>query len=248
MNFNTFSMNAKVGYNQVDSSGRLKVLSAIQLLEEAAIENCYAINRNVFTLLQEGYGWVLRGGSIQFLRYPSYADSITIATWISKWTIFQGFREFIVLNARKEKCVKATTVWAYIDVTNRRPVPIPEVFKEKWEYSQQKAIEASLLKRPLEISGESVSETFNIRRTDIDSNKHVHNVRYLEWVLEAVPLEYYSENELESVEGAFLQEARFEDQIEVRVKKVNEGELMHNVIRKSDAEVLATGRSRWKKK
>ncbi|HPR87798.1 MAG TPA: thioesterase, partial [bacterium] len=248
MEFNTFSTDVKVGYNQVDSSGHLKALSAIQLLEEAAIENCSSIDRNVFTLLQEGYGWVLRGGAIQYIRYPSYADSLIIKTWISKWTILQGFREFVVLDSRKETCVRATTGWAFIDVNKRRPVPIPDVFKEKWAYCQEKAFAAPLLKRPLPISEKFISEAFHIRRTDIDSNKHVHNVRYAEWVLETIPIEYDVKYQMESLEGAFLQEARFEDLIEVRVEKVNETELIHNVIRKGDNAVLTTGHSRWQKK
>lgn len=248
VDFIPFRMNMRVGYNQVDNTGHLRVLSTIQFLEEAAIENCYSIDRSVLTLLREGYGWVLRGGSIQFSRYPMYADYVTIETWISKWTTFQGFREFVMFDAGMEACVKATTVWAYIDLKNRRPVPIPEAFKEKWEFDDSRALEANLIKKPLEVPNELMSETFSIRRTDIDGNLHVNNVRYLEWVLETVPLEYYADNELESVEGAFLKEARFEDQIEVRIGKVGETELIHNVIRKCNGEVLATGRSKWKKK
>lgn len=185
---------------------------------------------------------------MRFYRYPRYADSVMIETWISKWTAFQGFREFIMFDARREACVKATTAWAFIDLKNRRPVPIPEVFKEKWEFDNTKAIEAIIIKKPLEIPNKLMSETFNIRRTDIDGNLHVNNVRYLEWVLETVPLAYYADNELESVEGAFLKEARYEDQIEVGIGKVSETELIHNVVRKCNGEVLATGHSRWRRK
>ena len=248
MDFIPFKMSAKVGYNQVDNTGQLRVLSTIQILEEAAIENCYSIGRDVLALLQEGYGWVLRGGSIRFDRYPSYADSILIETWISKWTTFQGFREFVMLDAGGEECVKATTAWAFIDLNSRRPVPIPEDFRERWEFDGSKALEAALMKKPLEVPSKILSETFSIRRTDIDGNLHVNNVRYLEWVLETVPHEFYAENELESVEGAFLKEARFEDQIEVRIGKAGETELIHNVTRKCNGEVLATGRSRWRRR
>lgn len=241
-----YSTHFKIGYGHVDRLGHVRPAALIQLLEEAAIENCDAIGRNVFDLLAEGYGWVLRGGSLKMLSYPRYRESVRVDTWISKWTPCQGVREFEVLTGRGEVCAVATSLWAYIDLGSRRPRPVPDVFRREWQFDERRAVDAEFIKRPLEIGDPCISAPLGVRRFDIDSNNHVHNVRYLEWVLETIPAEYFEARRLESVEGAFLREALPADEVVVAVGTLGPDALAHNVVRKADGIVLATGRSKWR--
>lgn len=242
-----FSTKTKVSYNQVDPHGRIRNIALMQMLEEAAIEHCVAIERDVFTLLDEGFGWVLLSGALHFNEYPRYNHSIITDTWISGWTRYQGIREFLLKGEDGRIFTRATTKWAYVDARKRRIVPIAESFKIGWPRKEKRALECRFIKRPLEMPAGYSTENYAVRRHDIDSNRHVHNVRYLEWVLETVPEEYFDGRELESVEGSFIHEAHLNDTIQVQAGIVSDNELVHNVVRRSDGEVLSTGRSCWRK-
>ena len=50
------------------------------------------------------------------------------------------------------------------------------------------------------------SKVFNIRYSDIDSNKHVNNVKYVEWGLEVIPVEVITNYELKRVKVDFEKE------------------------------------------
>ncbi len=245
MDSKAYTVSSNIGYNQVDKDGLVRSISTVQLFEEAAIEHCYEINRNVFDLLKEGYGWVLRSGSIGFQFYPCYGEKVKTTTWISRWSPFQGVREFLLTNEEEQICAKATSLWAYIDMEKRRPSLIPEVFRKEWYFDSRRAMDTIFVKHPIDIPPNSLQKSFHIRRQDIDSNNHVHNGKYLEWIMEIVPERFYTEKRIKTMEGAFLQEAGKTDQITVEVGIKNEHELVHNVIRIQDGAILATGRSEW---
>lgn len=246
MDSTVFSSQTTISYSQVDPFGCARSIALMQLLEEAAIGHCQAIDRDVFVLLSEGFGWILRSGSLRFLKYPRYRDFVRIDTWVSHWTPFRGVREFVLVGNNGDIYAKASTLWAYIDIERRRPVPIPEVFRARWPVDNTRAVNARFIKGQLELPKRYTTETFDVRRHDIDSNNHVHNVRYLEWVLETVPEEYFHGRVLDSVDGTFIQEAHLDEQILVQAGSLGEVELVHNVVRRSDGEVLSTGRSKWR--
>ena len=241
-----YRYDTRIAYNQVDPSGKARSIAMMELLQEAAIEHCSDIGMDVFTLLSRRRGWMLRAGNLDLSRYPRYGEALRIDTWLSKWTAFTGTREFVLYTQKKEELARATTLWAYVDTEARRPVPVDPVFKERWQFSDLRAISRGFTKRPLTIPASHTTELFTVRRHDIDSNEHVHNVRYLEWVLESVPESYYHGQELITIDGSFIQEARPQDTILVQAGRVSDRELVHNVIRKTTGEVLSTGRSVWR--
>lgn len=246
MNEDIFSTEMQIRYNQVDPFGRARNIALMNLLEEAAIEHCHSIDRDVFALLEEGLGWVLHAGSLEFAQYPRYRDTVKIRTWISEWNRLRGIREFKITDSRGTPLVNASTEWVFVDIHRRRPVSIPDEFRVLWPETGERALDAPFFKKPLSLPKNYTTEMFEVRRHDIDSNHHVHNVRYLEWVLETVPEEFFHRRVLESINGTFIREAHLNDQILVQAGKISNSELVHNVVRRSDGEVLSTGRSKWR--
>jgi medium-chain acyl-[acyl-carrier-protein] hydrolase len=248
MDTSPYRYDTKIAYNQVDPHGNTRVIALMELLQEAAIEHCSAIGMDVFRLLEDNEGWVLRAGVLDFDLYPRYGDHLHIATWISKWTAFTGTREFRLMNADDTVIATATTLWAYVDTEKKRPTPVAKAFKDEWAFAPERAVDEPFIKRPLPIPTVHTTTLFDVRRHDIDSNKHVHDVRYLEWVLESVPEEYFENYLLARIDGSFIHEARLGDSILVQAGALDQTHLVHNVVRKDTGEVLSTGRSTWRKR
>lgn len=239
-------MERRISYNQVDPLGRTRNIALMGLLEDAAVEHCFSIDRDVFTLLEEGFGWVLHAGVLKFYHYPRHRDSIKIKTWISQWQRIRGIREFVIEDSAGNILVKASTQWVYLSIERRRPIPVPELYKVKWPAISRRTLDADFIKRPFPLPRHYTTEMFHVRRHDIDSNNHVHNNRYLEWVLETVPEAFFHNRILDFVNGTFMREAELEDQILVQAGIVSKNKLVHNVVRRSDGEVLSTGYSCWR--
>jgi medium-chain acyl-[acyl-carrier-protein] hydrolase len=243
-----YSTWAKIKYNQVNPVGRMRNISLIQLLEEAAIEHCAAIGKDVFTLQNEGFGWVLLAGSLQIGSYPRYNEKVKTDTWISKWSSYRGIREFRMTGEEGQLFAKGTTQWTYADLRKKRPSPVAQEFLERWPVRDERVSTRPFLKRSLDLPSSSQKEVFTARRHDIDSNNHVHNGRYLQWVIETIPEDYYEGKLLTFLEGKFMHSARLNNLIEVHAGYKKKNELIHNVIRQSDGAILATGRSQWRER
>ncbi len=59
------------------------------------------------------------------------------------------------------------------------------------------------------------SKEFEVRYSDLDSNKHVNNSKYLTWALETLPVEYMRDYFLEKVRIAYLREILYGDSVRV---------------------------------
>ena len=84
-----------------------------------------------------------------------------------------------------------------------------------------------------------------VRQSDLDVNRHVNNVCYLDWALEAVPTTFREANRLTEIDLAFKAESVFGDTILSTVGHGEHGTLEHQLARESDGRVLAWVRTWW---
>ena len=60
--------------------------------------------------------------------------------------------------------------------------------------------------------------SFEVRNSDIDLNHHVNNVKYAQWILDALPIEILRTGaNLVGYEVNFLAEAKIGDQIKIQI-------------------------------
>ena len=84
--------NFELRYFEMNKYGEASQTTILSMLEETAAEHCYHIGHCLYSLEKENIGWVLLSGVIDMARYPKYKEYITIRTWVSKYTLFKGYR------------------------------------------------------------------------------------------------------------------------------------------------------------
>ena len=72
------------------------------------------------------------------------------------------------------------------------------------------------------IESEDISKEFNVRYSDIDSNGHVNNVKYIEWAIESVPVDVVKEYQLERVKVIFEKETTYGNKVNVVSQILNQ--------------------------
>ena len=79
---------------------------------------------------------------------------------------------------------------------------------------------------------------------DLDMNGHVNNVRYIEWVLNSLPLEFHQTHILTALEVNYLAEAVYGHAVSIASAESEPHHYVHAV--KAGDQDLFRARSRWK--
>lgn len=242
----------EVHYYEVNFYQELTPPAFLNYLEETAIAHSEAVGYGVSRLKEQGYGWVLSQWQIHFEQYPQLGEKIKIKTWPSHFERFYGYREFLVFDEQDKVIARANSLWIFLNLQKRRPARIPQEICEAYSIFPEKVLSnpfpesISLQANPLE---QGVQSEFIVRRSDIDTNDHVNNTKYLEWVLETVPEDVYRDYRMVSLEVIYKKECTFGQKVLALTQQMegkDQDKLFLHQIRESDAgQDFALARTQW---
>jgi medium-chain acyl-[acyl-carrier-protein] hydrolase len=236
-------------YFEMDQNGGASPYTILTLLEEAAAEHCLSMKKSLFDLFNQNIGWVLLSGYMQMERYPIYKEKIIIKTWISKYSTIKGIRENLIFDEQGTIIGRAKGLWLFYDIKRRMPVRIFDDIKEKWSFFPEESIRYDVSKKIEAIDSAQYKKNFLVHRYDMDSNKHVNNLRYLQWLIETIPNEIIDNCFLYSIDGRFVGEAQYGHRIESLTENENDTlKFIHTIKDLDTARVCSTGKTVWKKR
>jgi medium-chain acyl-[acyl-carrier-protein] hydrolase len=236
-------------YSEMDGRGEATPVAMLGLMEEAAFTHCEETGWSVPKLLDAGYGWILLRGGLEMAAYPEYGKRFTIETWCSETRRFYGAREYRIKAQDGTVLGWARSLWVFYGLERRRPVPVLDDIVKAWAPD---GVEAG----PMELGevgfpGAPAAELlprFEVRRSDIDTNGHVHNLNYLSWALEALPQDLRDGAYLSSLRGHYRREVTLGSTISAAFEAVDEqGGCAHGVFAQNGSEryLAAAAQSRW---
>jgi len=246
---NYFDKQFELRYFEMNKFGEASSTTILTLLEETAADHCYSINHSLYDLEKQNVGWVLLSGIMQMDRYPAYKEKITIRTWLSAYSTVKGFRENIIYDEQGRVIGKAKGLWLFFDINKRRPIPIFDVFKEKWSFCKEECIQYDVTKKIAAIDSSIHTKEFKVGRFDVDTNQHVNNIRYLQWLMESISEEISDNLYLSVIDGRFIAEAQLADIIiSFFEKDINDNSYIHTIKTQGNNKVCATAKTIWKKR
>lgn len=196
-------------------------------------------------MLPNNRAWVLARLSIQMNAYPGPQETIKIQTWIHDIGALLTTRKFNILNQEEQKIGEASSSWVAMDLQSRRPLRLSQFLKS--DYVQQQP--DHLLPPPPKLSpiqDHDSAQTFKVAYSDLDLNKHVYSIRYLQWILDSLPLSSFSNAIIKQLDINYLSESFYNDEIKVLSREVNPNEdhfLIKNAANQKD---IITARLQWK--
>lgn len=151
--------------------------------------------------------WVLSRLSIEMKRLPAITESYTLETWIEDYNTRFSTRNMAILDSRGEVCGYARTIWLVLDLDARRTAQMEEL-NELRNYILDKPCPIAPPSR-MRMGGEAeLIDRFKVRYSDIDLNRHVNSSRYVEYILNQYPFDWYDSNLITRFEIAYAHEAR----------------------------------------
>jgi len=244
---NYFDKEFELRYFEMDKTGKASSITMMTLLQETAAEHCYFAGHSLFSLMSENLGWVLLSGIMEMDRYPEYKEKIIIRTWLSQYKSIRGIRENIIYDENYNIIGRAKGLWLFFDIEKRRPTKIPNYFKKKWLSCEETSIEHDISSKIKAISSAKYIQKFKVNIYDTDTNEHVNNIRYLQWLVESIPEEITDNYYLHSIDGRFTAEAEYGDMIvSLTSKGDDENSFIHAIHVEGKDEICATAKTIWK--
>ncbi len=209
-----FEHKARVDIGKVNGNSFITNKGMLSLLENVACMHSDKAGYGIREIPITHLSWVQLNWRVQILRRLVYGEEVTIKTWARDTTKITTLRDFEVIDKDGKTVCIATTKWTLTNIDTKGITKITEDMISKYNPDTKIIMpdfEFKKLKEPENFTNEYVYTT---QRRDIDVNKHVHNLNYLDFAYEALPEEIYEEtlsNDFNNIEIMYKNAVRFGD-------------------------------------
>jgi acyl-ACP thioesterase len=231
---------------EVDASGRAQLPSLLNYLQDAAGDHAGSLGLGVTDLLRNRLTWLLSRYHIKVVRYPVHGQRIEVSTWPSGKKGIFALRDFEVSDEEGNPMLAATTSWVLIDLESKQPVRLNNFVPDDLTFNKR-AIEDEFPPLP-ELERAEHELQLPVLVGDLDFNRHVNNVVYIKWALEAAPPGILSSLRPLEIEVSYRAEAFYGDRIVSKIQEVagaSPRTFLHQIFRSSDGIELTRLRTIW---
>lgn len=175
-----------IHYYDADLKLRLDVTSLMRYFEDIAILQSESRGIGLKYYAENNVAWVLYKWDIEIEEYPMFGDTVRVVTEPIGFYRYYAYRTFDVYNSAGNKIISARSVWLFVDTKNRRPMKINEDMYRGYQITrpEEKAYDIEDIH---DLREEQLKREFFVRQSDIDTNGHVNNIKYVDWALEVLP-------------------------------------------------------------
>lgn len=244
-----FTKKYEIHYYEVNSKLRCKLSSIIDFICDVGTQQSETLGGGIEYCTKNNCAWVFYKYDIKMYRYPMFGEIISITTQPIGFKKFYGLRKYMIMDTDNNLIGEALALFFLINLEKRRPMRIQE---EQYDiYGVDGDVDYDItMDRVVRTDEEQYHKNFSIRYSDIDSNNHVNNVKYIEWAIEAVPIEVINSYILNRIKVTFEKETMYGETIlsAATVIEVDENNLKsYHTIRNSDGIEVTLLEADWKK-
>lgn len=191
----------------VDCTRRASVAAIIGYMLDVAGEDADRKGFGISALDSDSTTWVLSRLAVDIEAQPKQYEEIAIDTWVNEFNRLSSTRNFRI--HRGEECVaKGVSQWCMLNMETRQVVDM-SLLKETYMQAmveEPSPISAPARLRPITPIG---SASRPVVYSDIDFNRHVNTLRYIDLIFDNVPLELIEKNEGLRIDINFIAEALY---------------------------------------
>lgn len=180
----TFSKDYTITCYEADANQLMRPTAMLDLMQEAANVNASTLGFGYDEMINSNTAWVLSRTHVKFINTPKWRDEVNLKTWHKGVSKLFYLRDFILSDKEGNPLVLATTSWLIIDMNTRRLVRNSDLALSDTAMDAI-AEPADKVVVPVDVEPELVRK-HPITWSEIDTNGHVNNVKYVVWAIDAV--------------------------------------------------------------
>ncbi len=212
----------------LDVAGSVMVIRMLDHMQRLADVHANVLGVGREDLQKKNLVWMSARSAILIKREIHQNENITIKTWTGRNTHASCPRYFTFIDEAGTDIGGGATIWMLIDPQSRKIVSphmagLPEIYVP----SDMEPITVSPIPK---LSRIDIQEMRIPKYTDIDINGHVNNVRYVNWVLDALPIQQMQNYFVSALQVNYRQEIKPENVCMLEIQT-------------DDSDILAVGKS-----
>lgn len=233
---------------QCGAEGVMPVTLLVARAIEVATAHANLLGIGYATLKELNLAWVLSRMSVEVLRYPAINETYTVETWIESFSRRFSERNFTVTDAQGRPVAYMRSVWAAVDVKNRSmgdldllgqkhiPMPATDCPIGKYRRTPHAGYEAPGVRN------------YRFQYCDIDFNRHVNSVKYLDIALNSWPVEVFDRLAIRRLDVAYMAECRFGEEAQIRIGGETSPDRISHVSIERDGRQCVSVRIEWEER
>ena len=185
-----YSLKYKVTTSTCDSTGKLKIFSALQMMQDCSemwIESEPSVKKYFH---DQNMAQLLATRQVEIVRLPSFKENLTVTTSVYDVKPMYGFRNTFIRDSQGEPCLKTWSMGAFVDLSTGKLKRIDDATissisidpKQEMNYRDRRII--------LPHEGGITLAPVPVTRADIDYNKHMNNANYVRIAMEFLPEDF----------------------------------------------------------
>ena len=182
-----YSLEYKVTTSTCDCEGRLKLYSALQMMQDCSemwIDSEPSVKRY---FAEQDMAQLLATRQVEVVRVPEYKEKLTVTSTVYEMKPMFGFRNTFIYDADGNPCYKTWSMGAFVDKAAGKLKRVDDATiasmtlepKLEMNYRDRRII--------LPKEGGTPLSPIRVLRADIDYNRHMNNANYVRVAMELLP-------------------------------------------------------------
>ncbi len=179
-----YSLKYKVTTSTCDSEGRLKLYSALQMMQDCSemwIDSEPGVKEY---FAAQNMAQLLASRQVEIIRVPEYKEELTVTTSVYGMKPMFGFRNTYIYDAEGKPCYKTWSMGAFVDKANGKLKRVDDATIASMILEPQLEMNYGDRRIILPREGGEAQEPYKVLRADIDYNKHMNNANYVRIAME----------------------------------------------------------------
>ncbi len=205
--------NYRIEPQDVDFTQRASVATIINYMLNVAGLDAHNKGFGVDALMGQSVTWVLSRLAVDIAVQPNQYEGVEIDTWVNDFNRLSSTRNFVMHQG--ERCLASgVSQWCMFDMEKRQSVDM-SLFKDVYLKAMVDAPSPIAMPARLRAIEPTAKMSRPVVYSDIDFNRHVNTMRYIDLIFDTLPLGLIESNAGMRIDLNFLAEARYGDTITV---------------------------------
>lgn len=196
----------------VDFKESVRLTQMIGYLLHTAGRNAEENGFGIQDLHSKGSAWVASRLALEMYSYPKAKEMFGIETWIEDYGKVFTTRNFRITDDSGKTIGAGSSIWCMLDMESRKAIDLSGS-----DFSAFATRIPSLIDRPSKVSaviGEPISR-HRIKYSDIDINRHANSMKYIEWMVDLFPLDFFQKRDVRRIDINYLNEVYYGEKVDI---------------------------------
>lgn len=206
-----YTASHEVAFYECDINQTMTFPAMLGAVIKTSEEQSDSLGRGTSYVQQQGLTWVITNYQMDIQRMPRVNELIQVTTQAMSYNKYFCYRNFWIHDAEGNELVCIESTFVLMDMENRKMSSVNEDIIAPYESEKIKRI----------IRGEKIESIeqgsmlpFRVRFYDIDSNQHVNNAMYFNWIVDVLGFDFLTTHNPQKVLIRFDKEVEYGHEIE----------------------------------